>query len=366
MGRCWIRFAVVLLAVAVSFPVAGRTSADTVTLTSGKVIEDVTVKDDGDKVRLTSTDGSSSVWPKSMIKSIVHAATTGDELDRKRKALAPNDANARVELARWCEEKKLAKVASKLYEEAISLDPSCEPAHRALGHVAFHGRWYLSLDALVSAEATASKDDVARLRELVSLCDESKAAEPKTLLRRILELAPDDEKAHQRLGHVLVDGKWEERPELELPSFVRELPPVRKGREKVSWGGLGEGEWASKSEGHDDGTWDNVWKRKNGTIARRDKHYANDAVSGSDLCGPDGKPEWSIRFEYNANGSWAEVWKRKDGTMARRDERYSNGALVSSDLYAPDGKTLILSRKGHWKEDGTCEIETLRPPPEDK
>ncbi|MDQ7781114.1 MAG: tetratricopeptide repeat protein, partial [Planctomycetota bacterium] len=191
---------------------AGRNDAalhaDTVTLTSGKVIEDVATTDEGDTVRVTKADGSSMSYPRSMIKSIEKKPTTTDELASRRRKLPAGDVKARLELAAWCIEKGRAQDAAKLYEEALEIDPACEEAHKALGHILFNDRWYASEPALIDAETERAKDDLAALKSLVARCDEKKVPPPPTLLNAIISLSPEDTDARRRLGHMKIGGQW--------------------------------------------------------------------------------------------------------------------------------------------------------------
>lgn len=240
--------------------IGGVAIADTVTLTSGRVIEDVKVEQQGSKVKVTKADGSTATYPSDMVKSIEkkptakevaeaaakeakareaaeaaakeaaakekaaaearEAAATAQELANRRKALGANDVDARLHLAAWCEEKKLAVEAKSLYEEALALDASCAVAHKALGHVEYKGRWYADCKALVDGELERAKDDLVALRALVQLCLDRKYGVPPALFRRILTIAPDDVDAHRGLGHVQVDGKWVDVPLLESDFHV--------------------------------------------------------------------------------------------------------------------------------------------------
>ena len=136
---------VAILALAASSTPGGSAAGDTVTLTSGKVLEEVETKKEGDKIRVTKADGSSVVYPLTMIKSIVDTLTTPDELAQRRKALPPKDAKARIDLGRWCEERDLPLEARKLYEDAVAIDPDCAEAHSALGHFQLAGTWLADL-----------------------------------------------------------------------------------------------------------------------------------------------------------------------------------------------------------------------------
>ncbi len=211
-----------ILSVPLAAIVVTSARADTVTFASGKVIEDVQTTEEGDKIRIIKSDGSAMTYPKSMIAKIEKRATAAQELPERKKALPPNDAAARVALAKWCEERKMAEAARALYEEAVTIDPNCSDAHHALGHVKLHDAWFGTTQAAVDAELPGARD-LAALRALVAFCDENHQTAPPNLLERILSLAPEDPDAHGRLGHVKVAGKWESDPKAIIEAQGREV-----------------------------------------------------------------------------------------------------------------------------------------------
>ncbi|GEM_PF-4796812 len=151
----------------------GVAFADTVTLTSGKVLEDVETKKEGDKIRVTKADGSSVVYPAFMVKSIEEKLSPAEELVQKRKALPSKDATARVDLARWCAENGMRKEAQSLYQEAIVIDPACAPARMALGHLKVGERWFEDA-ASALAEVKKEPNPGPALLALGSTCKEGR------------------------------------------------------------------------------------------------------------------------------------------------------------------------------------------------
>ncbi len=218
----WALAGILSVPLAATLVTAAR--ADTVTFASGKVIEDVETKEEGDKIRITKADGSSMMYPKSMISKIdkkataaqesgVKAKSLADEFQRKRKALPPDDAQVRIAFATWCDERDMAEDARSLYQEALSIDPKCADAHLALGHIKYNDDWFPTVQEAIDGEQITLAKDLAGLRELVTFCEANHATVPPGLLQHILSLAPDDEDAHRRLGHLEIEGRWEIDPQ---------------------------------------------------------------------------------------------------------------------------------------------------------
>ncbi len=121
---------------------ANSARADTVILTSGKVLENVQTEEEGDKVVIKRLNGSSVTYPKSMVRSIEKKLTDRQEFEERSRRLPAGDAASRVALAAWCEERQFVAESRKLYEDALALDPNSSDAHRGLGHVQIGEAWH--------------------------------------------------------------------------------------------------------------------------------------------------------------------------------------------------------------------------------
>lgn len=109
---------------------AWEARADVVYFRSGGRLEGQVV-DRGDQIEIRS--GSSSMLvDKSKIERIEEAPTFEETLEKRRAELGEQDAEARVDLGRWCEEQDRPDEARQLYEEALIIDPD-----HALARIAF-------------------------------------------------------------------------------------------------------------------------------------------------------------------------------------------------------------------------------------
>ncbi len=184
--------------------------ADTVTLTSGRILEDVQVKDEGDKILITKADGSSVAYPRSMIKEIKHVKLPAEVLLDRWKTLDAKDVKGRLDLARWCEVKKLTAGANQLYEEVLALDSKNEAAHTALGHIKVEAEWYSDAAEFVMKrhESLPSKDAASRV-SLAQWCLEHKLGKDAIhLYEEAVAADPGCAEAHRGLGHVQVESVW--------------------------------------------------------------------------------------------------------------------------------------------------------------
>lgn len=113
--------------------------ADEVVLRDGKVVEGK-VQDLGDEVRLTR-GGNTITYPKAMVREIRYGPTREEQYEARRREIDPRSLEQVLELARWCEGIGLKAEAKREFEAAITIDPDCEEARRALGYRRVGDRW---------------------------------------------------------------------------------------------------------------------------------------------------------------------------------------------------------------------------------
>ncbi len=183
--------------------------ADTVILTSGKILEDVQTEEDGDKVRIKRADGASMSYPKSMVRSIEKKLTDRQELDARSRRLPAGDAAARVALAAWCEQKHFAAESRRLYEDALALDANCGDAHRGLGHIQIGDAWVADPD---QALAELEKRGAVGPDDLVALWKLCRTSERKSdawrFLHQALQTDPEHEGARDAMAWERNEGVW--------------------------------------------------------------------------------------------------------------------------------------------------------------
>lgn len=304
-GRWFIR--VFLAPVALASLSTSPLLADTVTFKSGRVMEDVQAEVKGDSVKITKSDGSSMVVPKSMILKIEQVPTPAEELIERRKGLPDKDVPARLALAAWCEDKKMPQEATRLYEEVLVLDESCEAAHKGLDHLEYQGRWYVTPVALVEAELPRGQGNLAALRSLLSFLDEKGVEAPEMLLRSIIEVSPDDGEVRERLGHIKIGSQWFE----DVDAALAELLSNQEAGTAESFLQLGD-----------------ICKK-----AKPEENLKSVAEAGL-LRHPDSLERWKTILE---------------GTQWQIDEsgKVSKRVLVQPGTYKGDGITLVVEKKGN-------------------
>jgi hypothetical protein len=114
-------------------------AADVVHLRTGGTLEGRVTKQE-DRVRVETTQGVAT-FGAADVDRIEAREAPQDELLRRKQALPPGDAGARVELARWCREKRMDVESRSELEEAVRVDPDHAEARRELGHVRWNGAW---------------------------------------------------------------------------------------------------------------------------------------------------------------------------------------------------------------------------------
>ncbi len=113
--------------------------ADVVHLTNGRSVEGK-VTEDGDKVTVVMAQGTIS-FPRSTVARIERGESSVEAFERRRAALARDDAAGRVELGIWALGVRMDRQAKELFREALTIDPDQPEARRRLGYVLHEGKW---------------------------------------------------------------------------------------------------------------------------------------------------------------------------------------------------------------------------------
>jgi hypothetical protein len=125
----------------------GEARADRIFVKAGSIIRGKAIVDEAhaDQYLIFSERGKTPIILKrDRVASIVPEAGVLDEYAARRKAFfaGPPTAIREYELAVWCEEHKLADLATVHNESAIKREPEFGPAHKKLGHIEHDGKWY--------------------------------------------------------------------------------------------------------------------------------------------------------------------------------------------------------------------------------
>jgi len=154
----------VMLALLVS---ASGVRADTVELEGGGKLEGE-VHRVGDKVIVETGSGTIAIAHDN-VEKLVRAPSTVRIHDERRAALAKDDVDGRVKLARFCSDHRLPRRALELWREVLALDPEHAEARAGLGHVRRGDRWVEVAARPADRRTAESSDareraDVERLR----------------------------------------------------------------------------------------------------------------------------------------------------------------------------------------------------------
>ncbi len=117
--------------------------ADQISLRGGGQIRGKVLPDPAhpDRVSILRETGKVPLsFQKQQILSVVTEPSALDEYLEKRKKATEN-ATEQYDLGVWCEEHKLADLATIHFEAALKKDPAFGPAHQKLGHVQYGERW---------------------------------------------------------------------------------------------------------------------------------------------------------------------------------------------------------------------------------
>lgn len=147
--------------------------ADTVTKKDGTKIEGKITEQNDAGVTIETPLGQIKI-PKSDVKSVEVGKTAAEQFTDKWSEVDRADADALLDLARWCEENKLSREAKKVYREIVEkVDPEHESARRALGFVKVGDEW--KTKAEVDAEKKAADAAAKKAKS-----DKAKADKKKT------------------------------------------------------------------------------------------------------------------------------------------------------------------------------------------
>jgi hypothetical protein len=125
---------------AVLLLLAAPAFADQVFLKNGGKLSGVIVERTKDAIVMEVAPGRVTL-PMSRVDRVVEG-TSGLALYRERVAgLSASDAAGWLALAQWAADQGLQTQAGEAFERVLATDPGNAPAHRALGHVQYGGRW---------------------------------------------------------------------------------------------------------------------------------------------------------------------------------------------------------------------------------
>ncbi len=184
--------------------IGGAARADVVHLRNGGQVEGRIVSRDASSIVVKTSVGTVTIAAADVAR-IDRKTTPLEELERKREALDPKDADGRVALADWAAKNGLGRERTRLLEEAVAIDAGHEAANRALGRVRVGDRWM-----------TPSERDS---REREAAAAEARGAGRVQYQGRWV--TPEEKDALEK-GLKLKDGKWMTEDEImALDGLVR-------------------------------------------------------------------------------------------------------------------------------------------------
>jgi hypothetical protein len=127
--------------------------ADVIVLRGGGQVQGKVVPDpkNKDRVQVWLLQGRNPLsFQKEQVVEVIAKPSPLDDYIVKRGKVAET-ATAQFEVGVWCDQNKLPDLAKLHYENAVSLDPTFEPARKKLGHVYRGGAW-LTRDELSEAQ----------------------------------------------------------------------------------------------------------------------------------------------------------------------------------------------------------------------
>jgi hypothetical protein len=200
-----------LLIAALTAVPAAIVIADTVTKKDGSKIEGKIVEQNDEMVTIETPLGQIKI-PRSDIRTIESGKTSAELFKDKWEEVDRSDADALLDLARWCEENKLSREAKKVYREIVEkVDPDHDAANRALGNVKVDGEW--KTKAEVDAEKKAAAEAEKKAKAEKAKADKNKkptgkAKGSKAKTEGGLEFPPDiDEFVKEGEERAEADGK---------------------------------------------------------------------------------------------------------------------------------------------------------------
>jgi hypothetical protein len=196
--------------------------ADEVELSSGEVIRDCKVTEEGEYYRIAKGPGSRLVL-KSDVRKVTYSETAEDAFQKKLKELKADDAEAHAALAKWCAENKLAKRAEEMWKRVIEIDPDHEEARGALGYQRHLGKW-MTQDEIKEAQGlvrhkgrwvTPEERDLDIALEEQKELDKKYLSEVKKWVDR-LSSSDEDKVKDAKANLAKLDDKYKVKPYLSV------------------------------------------------------------------------------------------------------------------------------------------------------
>ena len=210
MIRTFAAIGVVLLA-------AAAAAADEVRLADGRVLEGKILSETATEVRLRLRFGGEMTVARSQVKSIEKKDLPEEEIEKRRAALDPKDAEGRWALALDAKARGVRKAWEELVEEVLRLDPDHAAANESKGRVRHAGRWMTPAE-----REKALKDEQAAEKEAQGLVEHEGrwvTPEERDALRKGLVLHEgrwmSEREAREAKGEVPYKDGWVRKDELE-------------------------------------------------------------------------------------------------------------------------------------------------------
>jgi len=127
-------------ALIVLLTLAAPVFADQVFVKGGGVLTGVIVERDERSVVLEVAPGRITL-PMARVDRIVEGTSSLARYRDRAARLSPSDSQGWLDLAQWAAGQGLRTQAQEAFARVLALDPSNEPAQRAVGNVQFDGRW---------------------------------------------------------------------------------------------------------------------------------------------------------------------------------------------------------------------------------
>jgi hypothetical protein len=108
--------------------------ADVVTLTDGKTLEG-RVSETPEGIQILLPNGGALFLPKDRVARVEKKPTAVEVFQERRKALAPDDLEGRLDLAEWAKAQGFERPMQRLLREVLALDPGNLRAQTLLGRV---------------------------------------------------------------------------------------------------------------------------------------------------------------------------------------------------------------------------------------
>ncbi len=178
------------LVVALLVFLATSALADVVRLKNGKVVEGKITAETADSIEIEAAFGKMKI-PRADVVAVEKGDTPLEALAKKRKSLAKDDAEGRVDLALEAKRLKKKPLCDELLDEALAIDPKNVRANELKGRVLWKDRF-------------VTPEEKAKL-EKDALAEEMRA---KGLVEHEGRFVTPEEKDKLEHGFVLKDGKW--------------------------------------------------------------------------------------------------------------------------------------------------------------